>query len=48
MDQVVITPHIAGASADRAVRNAALALENLRRFAAGQQLLSAVDKALGY
>lgn len=44
----VITPHMAGNAPERAGRNEALVLENLRRYAAGQPLLSTVDKALGY
>ena len=48
MDNVVITPHIAGAAPERAVRNGRLVLENLRRFAAGEPLLGAVDGMAGY
>ena len=48
MHNVVITPHIAGASADRAVRNRDLVVENLHRYMAGKELASAVDKKAGY
>ena len=48
MDNVVITPHIAGNSPDRGGRNLETVLENLRRFINGQPLLGAVDKAAGY
>jgi phosphoglycerate dehydrogenase-like enzyme len=44
----VITPHMAGNAPERAGRNEQLVLENLKRFALGQPLLSAVDKILGY
>jgi len=44
----VITPHMAGNAPERAARNEELVLENLRRFVAGQNLLSVVDKELGY
>lgn len=45
---VIITPHIAGNAPERAGRNQALVLENLRRFAKGEPLTSAVDKTAGY
>ena len=48
MDQVVITPHIAGAAPERGVRNFDRLLENLKRFVSGRPLLSTVDKTLGY
>ena len=44
----IITPHMAGNGPERAGRNQELVLENLRRYVAGQPLLSAVDKTLGY
>lgn len=46
--QVVITPHVAADSASAAERQFLLYRENLRRFAAGEQLLSVVDPAAGY
>ena len=48
MPNVIITPHIAGNAPERAVRNRALVLENLKRFAKGEPLLSLVDKEGGY
>lgn len=44
----IITPHMAGNAPERAARNEALVLDNLRRYVAGQPLLSTVDKQLGY
>ena len=44
----IITPHMAGNAPERAGRNQELVLENLRRYVAGQPLLSTVDKTLGY
>ena len=48
MDNVIITPHIAGVSSDRAVRNRELVAENLRLYLTGQELASLVDKKAGY
>lgn len=48
MPNVIITPHIAGASPDRNDRNKLSFLENLRRFAKDKPLKNAVDPALGY
>jgi len=45
---VVITPHIAGASDRSLGRVLDLLRENIRRFAAGEPLLNSVDKAKGY
>ena len=47
MDNVLITPHVAGRGGDR-VRHGILLRENLRRFAAGEALLNVVDPELGY
>ncbi|MEM9688677.1 MAG: D-2-hydroxyacid dehydrogenase [Pseudomonadota bacterium] len=47
MDNVLITPHIAWAGADRQ-RIALLAVENLRRYIAGDRLLNVVDPSRGY
>ncbi len=44
MDNVIITPHIAGASPRIAERHLATLLENVRRFTAGEELLNIVDK----
>ena len=48
MDQVVITPHIAGVAPERGIRNLERVLQNLELFVAGRPLLSTVDKKLGY
>ena len=48
LDNVVLTPHIAGASQLRAGRNIERFCENLRRFRRGQPLIGQVDKAAGY
>lgn len=48
MPNVVITPHIASQSDGRNERLWLLYRENLRRFAAGEPLLSVVDKSAGY
>jgi phosphoglycerate dehydrogenase-like enzyme len=45
---VVITPHIAGASDRSLGRVLELLRENIRRFAAGEPLLNTVDKMRGY
>lgn len=48
MPNVVISPHIAGVSPDRAVRNKQVFLENLRRYRDGEELLNVVDPDAGY
>jgi phosphoglycerate dehydrogenase-like enzyme len=45
--RTLITPHIAGGGSDFALRRAVLR-ENLRRYVAGEPLLSVVDAARGY
>jgi phosphoglycerate dehydrogenase-like enzyme len=47
MDNVIITPHVAGRGGNR-VRHGILLKENLRRFAAGDALLNVVDPEVGY
>jgi phosphoglycerate dehydrogenase-like enzyme len=47
-DNVVMTPHTAGASQLRGPRNVARFCENLRRARTGDPLLGVVDKELGY
>jgi phosphoglycerate dehydrogenase-like enzyme len=47
MDNVLITPHVAGRGGNR-VRHSILLKENLRRFAAGDALLNVVNPELGY
>jgi phosphoglycerate dehydrogenase-like enzyme len=48
IDNVVMTPHTAGASQLRAPRNLERFCENLRRIHTGEPLLGVVDKQLGY
>lgn len=48
MDQVVITPHVAGHAEVTDRRRWALLRENLRRFAVGEALYNVVDKEAGY
>jgi phosphoglycerate dehydrogenase-like enzyme len=47
-ENVVITPHIAGASDVSLTRVVEMLKENIRRFAAGEPLLNVVDKEKGY
>ena len=47
-DNVVMTPHTAGASQLRGPRNVARFCENLRRAGLGEPLIGVVDKQLGY
>jgi len=47
-DNVVMTPHTAGASQLRAIRNIDRFCENLRHARAGEPLVGLVDKHLGY
>lgn len=44
MENVILTPHIAGASPRIAERHLSTLLENVHRFVAGEQLLNVVDK----
>lgn len=48
LENVVMTPHTAGASQLRAIRNLERFCENLRRVRVGDPLLGVVDKQLGY
>jgi len=48
MDNVIITPHIAGNSPERAKRNEIAVLNNLERFCNGSPLKGTVDVNLGY
>lgn len=45
---VIITPHLAGSGGEGRRRTFALAVENLRRFQAGEPLLNVVNTELGY
>lgn len=48
LDQVVITPHVAGISPEVPKRRVRVIVENVRRFVAGEKLLNEVDKQRGY
>jgi phosphoglycerate dehydrogenase-like enzyme len=48
MENVILTPHTAGHSPCAGPRMFELLRENLRRFAAGEELLNVVDKRAGY
>jgi phosphoglycerate dehydrogenase-like enzyme len=48
LDNVIITPHIAGYSPRHTERQVTVAVENLRRYVAGEPLLSPVDLKAGY
>lgn len=48
MENVIITPHVAAASPRIAERHLQTLLENVRRFAAGEEPLNLVDKAKWY
>jgi phosphoglycerate dehydrogenase-like enzyme len=48
LPNVVITPHTAGASQERAHRNVRRFVENLRRYRAGEPLEGVIDKQKGY
>ena len=47
-EDVVMTPHTAGASQLRAGRNLDRFCENLRRYRAGRELVGLVDKQAGF
>jgi phosphoglycerate dehydrogenase-like enzyme len=44
MENVILTPHVAAASPRIAERHLAVLLENIRRFASGDELINLVDK----
>ena len=48
MPRVIITPHVAGRSRESLQRISALVAENLRRYVAGEPLLSVVNIQKGY
>jgi phosphoglycerate dehydrogenase-like enzyme len=48
MPNVILTPHISGASVHYDERLAALFAENLRRYRAGQPLTNRYDPSRGY
>jgi phosphoglycerate dehydrogenase-like enzyme len=48
LENVIITPHIAGQSDGVEARRMALIVENITRFVHGEPLLNVVDKKKGY
>ena len=48
MDNVIITPHVSAAGPGSMQRVVAIAVENLRRYLAGEPLLNIVDMRAGY
>ena len=48
MENVIVTPHTAGASPNRHDRTVAFFCKNLERYLAGKSLINEVDKSLGY
>ena len=48
MENVIITPHVAGVSPQIETRRMDLIVENVRRFCTGEPLLNVVDKKVGY
>ena len=48
LPNVIITPHVGAQAASRVDDSTRLAIENLKRFMANQQLLNIVDKQLGF
>ena len=48
MNNVIITPHVAGLSAESVQRLATLTVENLRRYSTGEPLLNTVNMRFGY
>jgi phosphoglycerate dehydrogenase-like enzyme len=48
LPNVILTPHVSGQSPGTRDRTRRLFIENVRRFAAGEGLINAVDKKAGY
>jgi phosphoglycerate dehydrogenase-like enzyme len=48
MDNVILTPHVAGYSPKIAERHLGVLLDNLRRFKEGHKLINVVNKAMWY
>jgi phosphoglycerate dehydrogenase-like enzyme len=48
LPNVIITPHVSSDTAEARQRMAAIAIENVRRYVAGERLLSVVDLKAGY
>jgi len=47
-ERVIITPHVAAAGPETNRRTMLIAVENLRRYVAGEPMLNVVDIARGY
>ena len=48
MENVIVTPHVAGVSFLTEQRRQELIVEKIRRFCAGESLLNVVDNTKGY
>jgi len=48
MENVIITPHVAGSLEGNSARVSEILLENLTRYCSGRPLINVVDRALGY
>ena len=48
LPNVIITPHVSAAGADSPQRTRTIAVENLRRYVAGEPLLNVVNMSKGY
>lgn len=48
VDNVIITPYVAGSTPYYWERATAIFVENLRRFLRGEELINVVDKEKGY
>jgi phosphoglycerate dehydrogenase-like enzyme len=48
MENVIITPHVAGRSPRIAERHLLVLLENIRRFSRGEPLRNVVEKAMWF
>lgn len=48
LPNVIVTPHVSSAGEDSTQRSALIAVENLRRYVAGEPLLNVVDMQKGY
>ncbi len=48
MTNVILTPHVAGASPRIAERHLGVLLENIRRFTRGEPLINVVNKAMWF
>ncbi len=48
LDNTILTPHVSNSSPKVRGRSLALAVENVRRFKAGEPLLNLVDRSVGY